>query len=80
MNGFSSFQSFCSGLNNTPEQRDKVSEMSGSRDLDLALKTVPAVPVPRHISDSVNFSDKLFYIYTSGTTGLPKAAVIRHSR
>lgn len=34
-------------------------------------------PIP---TETVNFTDNLFYIYTSGTTGLPKAAIIKHFR
>jgi acyl-CoA synthetase (AMP-forming)/AMP-acid ligase II len=57
--------------------------LSKAMDLDFEIEnstnTTPSSTL-KAMSDSIRFSDNLFYIYTSGTTGLPKAAIIKHSR
>ena len=81
---------FCSGNSNQPnkvvQEKIRINEemhLSKAMDLDFEIEnstnTTPSSTL-KAISDSIRFSDNLFYIYTSGTTGLPKAAIIKHSR
>lgn len=52
-------------------------------DLDMEIDQISHYEIMstvKVVSDSIGFSDNLFYIYTSGTTGLPKAAIIKHSK
>ncbi|CAG7725933.1 unnamed protein product [Allacma fusca] len=62
---------FCFGHGSKPK-------LEAARDVEQDLtNSSPDEPTP---SETVNFTDSLFYIYTSGTTGLPKAAIIKHFR
>ena len=77
----SRFQLFGSGLKYSPEPQEEEAAFPASAvDLDSAVQSASAAPVPKEVLDTINFTDTLLYIYTSGTTGLPKAAVIKHSR
>ena len=81
---------FCSGNSNQSNNGvlqkiviDGNMHLSKTMDLDFteleSTNTVTSTTL-KAMSDSIRFSDNLFYIYTSGTTGLPKAAIIKHSR
>ena len=75
-----SFKLFSSGHKYQEPKIEESSSGMKSVNLDLCLESALSEPVTTNISETIHFSDKLFYIYTSGTTGLPKAAIIRHSR
>ena len=76
----SGFQLFGSGLKYSLEPQEEAAFPASAVDLDSAVQSASAAPVPKEVLDTINFTDTLLYIYTSGTTGLPKAAVIKHSR
>jgi len=54
--------------------------VTGTEDLDEALRECERTPIDVAVRDGLTAKDTAFYIYTSGTTGLPKAANFSHMR